>query len=115
MTKSELIRRIGWKQSQLTEHDVGLAVEVMLEQMAASVAGGERLEIRGFGSFSLRFRRARIGRDPRTGTPVSLHARYGLHFKPGKKLRERVNQEHRLAFESQFRPGERDDVDPGRR
>ena len=64
----------------------------MLDQMAACLAGGGGIEIRGFGSFSLRFRPARVGCDPRTGTPVSLPARYTPYFKPGKKLRDRANR-----------------------
>ena len=65
------------------ERDVELAVKVMLEQMTACLAGGGRIEIRGFGSFTLRFRPARTGRNPNTGTSVSLPARYAPHFKPG--------------------------------
>ena len=92
MTKSELIHRIAQKQSQLVERDVELAVKMMLDQMVESLAGGGRIEIRGFGSFSLRFRPARAARNPRTGTPVSLPARYAPYFKPGMRLRERVDQ-----------------------
>ena len=95
MTRSELIHRIAQKQAQIVEHDVELAVKMMPEQMAASLAGGGRIEIRAFGSFSLRLRPARVARNPRTGTPVSLPARYAPNFKPGKPLRERVNREDR--------------------
>ena len=91
MTKSELIQRIARTQSHLVERDVALAVNMMLEHMAACLSGGGRIEIRGFGSFSVRFRRARVGRNPRTGTPVSLPPRYAPYFKPGKGLRERLN------------------------
>ena len=100
MTKSELIHRIAQKQSQIVERDVELAVKMMLDQMAACLAGGRRMEIRGFGSFMLRFRPARVGRNPRTGTPVSLPARHAPYFKPGKKLRERVNREYRGPSEA---------------
>ena len=89
MTKSELIHRIAEKQSQIVERDVELAVKTMLDQMAECLAGGGRIEIRGFGSFTLRFRRARVGRNPRTGAAVSLPARYAPYFKPGMRLRER--------------------------
>ena len=68
---------------------------MMLEQMAASLAGGGRIEIRAFGSFSLRLRTARVARNPRTRTPVSLPARSAPSLKPGKRLRERVNREDR--------------------
>ena len=92
MTKSELIHRIAQKQSQLVERDVETAVKMMLDHMTQCLAGGGRIEIRGIGSFSLRLRRARVGRNPRTGTPVSLPARYAVYFKPGLRLRERVNR-----------------------
>jgi integration host factor subunit beta len=92
MTKSELIERIAHKQPLLARRDVELAVKMMLDHMTACLADGGRIEIRSFGSFSLRFRAARIGRNPRTGTTVSLPARYATNFKPGKALRERVNR-----------------------
>ena len=98
MTKSELIERIAQKQAQLVYRDVELAVKAILEHMAERLAGGNRIEIRGFGSFSLHFRSGRVGRNPKTGAPVSLPAKHVPHFKPGKKLRERVNQETRPAL-----------------
>jgi integration host factor subunit beta len=64
----------------------------MLEQMSQALASGERIEIRGFGSFSLHFRPPRLGRNPKTGDSVSLTGKYVPHFKPGKELRERVNE-----------------------
>ena len=100
MTRSELIHRIAQKPSQLVERDVELAVKMMLEHMAECLAGGGRIEIRGFGSFTLHFRRARVGRNPRTGTPVSFPARHAVYFKPGMKLRERVNREARGRAEA---------------
>ena len=103
MTKSELIERIAQKQSQLVYRDVELAVKAILEHMAECLAGGGRIEIRGFGSFSLHFRAGRVGRNPKTGAPVSLPAKHVPHFKPGKKLRERVNLETRLALDTQSR------------
>lgn len=104
MTKSELIERIAQKQSQLVYRDVELAVKAIIEHMAECLAGGGRIEIRGFGSFSLHFRSGRVGRNPKTGTPVSLPAKYVPHFKPGKKLRERVNWETRWSLEADSRP-----------
>lgn len=92
MTKSELIERIAQKQTQLAYRDVELAVKTVLEHMAERLANGDRIEIRGFGSFSLHYRPGRIGRNPKTGTPVSLPAKYVPHFKPGKELRERVDE-----------------------
>jgi len=94
MTKSELIEVLGRKQSQLAYRDIELAVKTILEYMSASLSSGERIEIRGFGSFSLHFRPARSGRNPKSGEPVSLPAKYVPHFKPGKELRERVNNKY---------------------
>ena len=94
MTKSELIEVLGRKQPQLAYRDIELAVKTILEYMSASLSSGERIEIRGFGSFSLHFRPARSGRNPKSGEPVSLPAKYVPHFKPGKELRERVNNRY---------------------
>ena len=105
MTKSELIQRIAQKQPQIVERDVELAVKMMLDQMAACLAGGGRIEIRGFGSFTLRFRPARVGRNPRTGAAVSLPARYAPYFKPGMRLRERVNHELETPNSEEFPDG----------
>ena len=91
MTKSELIERIAQNQAQLAHRDVELAVKMILEHMAERLASGERIEIRGFGSFSLHYRPGRVGRNPKTGAPVSLPAKHVPHFKPGKELRERVD------------------------
>jgi len=91
MMKSELIERIARKQSHLAYKDVELAVKSLLEQMSNSLSGGDRIEIRGFGSFSLHYRPPRSGRNPKTGDSVSLPGKYVPHFKPGKELRERVN------------------------
>lgn len=91
MTKSELIESLGRRQSQLAYKDVELAVKTVLEHMANTLANGERIEIRGFGSFSLHYRPPRVGRNPKSGEPVSLPAKYVPHFKPGKQLRERVD------------------------
>lgn len=91
MMKSELIERIARKQSHLAYKDVELAVKSMLEQMSNSLSSGNRIEIRGFGSFSLHYRPPRAGRNPKTGDSVSLPGKHVPHFKPGKELRERVN------------------------
>ena len=97
MTKSELIERIVAAQTQasgseLSSKDVELAVKTMIEQMSNTLASGERIEIRGFGSFSLHYRAPRIGRNPKTGESVGLAGKYVPHFKPGKELRDRVNE-----------------------
>ena len=91
MTKSELIDRIAGKQTQLSSKDVELAVKAVIEYMSQVLSEGERIEIRGFGSFSLHFREPRRGRNPKTGDAVELAGKYVPHFKPGKELRERVN------------------------
>ena len=91
MTKSELIESMVLKQAQLTNKDVDSAVKTLLEHMSQALEGGERIEIRGFGSFSLHYRPPRMGRNPKTGTPVSLPSKHVPHFKPGKELRDRVN------------------------
>ena len=91
MTKSELIDRLADQQKHLAHVDVELGVKSILEQMSASLSNGERIEIRGFGSFSLHFRAPRLGRNPKTGEAVSLPGKHVPHFKPGKSLRERVN------------------------
>ena len=92
MMKSELIERIARKQSHLAYKDVELAVKSLLEQMSHSLSSGERIEIRGFGSFSLHYRPPRAGRNPKTGDSVELPGKYVPHFKPGKELREKVNE-----------------------
>jgi len=91
VTKSELIEILACKRSDIPYRDVEQAVKTMLEQMSESLAGGDRIEIRGFGSFSLHFRPPRVGRNPKTGDAVALTGKYVPHFKPGKELRERVN------------------------
>ena len=91
MTKSELVEILAAKNSHLNHKDVELAVKSLLDQMSHALASGQRIEIRGFGSFSLHYRPPRIGRNPKTGESVALAAKYVPHFKPGKELRERVN------------------------
>lgn len=91
MTKSELIEALAKRQAQLTHRDIDAAVKTLLEHMAQALSQGERIEIRGFGSFSLHYRPPRTGRNPKTGDAVSLPAKHVPHFKPGKELRDRVN------------------------
>jgi integration host factor subunit beta len=91
MTKSDLITTIAKQQPHLLCTDVELAIKCMLEQMSQTLANGERIEIRGFGSFSLNYRAPRKGRNPKTGDVVALTEKYVPHFKPGKELRDRVN------------------------
>lgn len=91
MTKSELIDYVATKQQHLAFKDVELSLKTLLDKMSEALADGERIEIRGFGSFSLHHRPPRMGRNPKTGESVSLPGKYVPHFKPGKELRERVN------------------------
>ena len=93
MTKSELIELISRKQSHLAAKDIELAVKMILERMSGALSTGRRIEIRGFGSFSLHFRPPRMGRNPKTGDAVALPGKYVPHFKPGKDLRDRVNHD----------------------
>ncbi|HDW9079634.1 integration host factor subunit beta [Escherichia coli] len=91
MTKSELIERLATQQSHIPAKTVEDAVKEMLEHMASTLAQGERIEFRGFGSFSLHYRAPRTGRNPKTGDKVELEGKYVPHFKPGKELRDRAN------------------------
>src|SRR5690606_29903226 len=100
MTKSELIEILSRKQSHLPAKDVELAVKSWLEQMSNALADGRRIEIRGFGSFSLHYRPPRMGRNPKTGEAVALAGKYVPHFKPGKDLRERVNDDFRQDIDA---------------
>jgi integration host factor subunit beta len=115
MTKSELIERIMSAQSQisgsqLTGKDVELAVKTMIEQMSQTLASGERIEIRGFGSFSLHYRAPRIGRNPKTGESVGLAGKYVPHFKPGKELRESVNDALQASIRDTLEPKQPDSL-----
>jgi integration host factor subunit beta len=92
MTKSELIERIAERQDQLSPKDIELAIKLILEYMSQSLASGSRIEIRGFGSFSIHYRAPRVGRNPKTGESVQLEGKYVPHFKPGKELRDKVNE-----------------------
>ena len=97
MTKSELMLRLAelvsaQKGTQLVAKDVEYSVKVLVDTMTRSLAKGQRIEIRGFGSFDLNHRPARVGRNPKTGEKVEVPEKYVPHFKPGKELRERVDQ-----------------------
>ncbi|TDT43031.1 integration host factor subunit beta [Halospina denitrificans] len=98
MTKSELVEMIASKQSQLSAKDVELAVKTIIDHMSQSLAEGQRIEIRGFGSFSLHYRAPRVGRNPKTGESVDLPEKYVPHFKPGKDLREKVNDSMKAGY-----------------
>ena len=91
MTKSELIEILTQRQGHLKADDVDLAVKSLLEMMGGALSEGDRIEIRGFGSFSLHYRPPRTGRNPKTGDAVALPGKHVPHFKPGKELRDRVS------------------------
>ena len=91
ITKSEMIDILAAEQPQLAYRDVELAVKGLLDCMATALAEGQRIEVRGFGSFSLHYRASRVGRNPKTGDAVVVPEKHVPHFKPGKELRERVD------------------------
>ena len=91
MTKSELVELIASKQTQLSVKDVELAVKTIIEHMSQSLADGQRIEIRGFGSFSLHHRAARTGRNPKTGEEVPILPRSVLIFRPSHVLKNKIN------------------------
>ena len=101
VNKKELIEKISRNQDQLPHRDIELAVKTIINCMTQALSTGDRIEIRGFGSFSLHYRVPRVGRNPKTGTPVALSGKYVPHFKPGKELRDRVNNSM-LAEKQQF-------------
>ncbi|WP_323071845.1 integration host factor subunit beta [Mycetohabitans endofungorum] len=91
MTKSELVAQLALRFPQLVLKDADFAVKAMLDAMSDALANGHRIEIRGFGSFALNRRPARIGRNPKSGERVQVPEKWVPHFKPGKELRERVD------------------------
>ena len=91
MTRSDLILKLAERFPQLLGKDAELAVKVILDSMATTLSSGNRIEIRGFGSFALNYRQPRMGRNPKSGDKVQVPAKYVPHFKAGKELRERVD------------------------
>lgn len=91
MTKSELIEILSARYSQLAPKDAELAVKTILDAMIVALSSGDRIEIRGFGSFGLNYRPPRLGRNPKSGEKVLVPQKYVPHFKAGKELRERVD------------------------
>jgi len=91
MTKSELVRVLNEKLTERQQRNVELALNCMLEQMTKALEDGERIEIRGFGAFAMRQRPPRLARNPKTGESVDSPAKVVIHFKPGKEMRDRVN------------------------
>ena len=93
MTKSELIQRLAERKPHLFQRDVERIVATILDEITAALARGDRVELRGFGAFSVKHRGARTGRNPRTGESVSVAEKVVPYFKTGKELRERLNSE----------------------
>ena len=91
MIKSELIQRIARRNSHLYQRDVETIVSTILDEITAALARGDRVELRGFGAFSVKKRDARVGRNPRTGETVNVEEKHVPFFKTGKLLRDRLN------------------------
>jgi integration host factor subunit beta len=91
MTKSELILRLAERNPHLYQRDVERIVSTIFEEIASALARGDRVELRGFGAFSIKERNARVGRNPRTGTAVNVSRKFVPFFKTGKDLRDRLN------------------------
>ena len=92
MTKSELIQRLAERNPHLYQRDVERIVSTVFDEIAAALSRGDRVELRGFGAFSVKRRGARIGRNPRTGESVQVGEKHIPFFKTGKELRERLNE-----------------------
>src|SRR3954471_17804310 len=103
MTKSELIARLAQRYPPLVAKDAEYAVKMILDAMTQSLLAGNRIEIRGFGSFGLNYRPPRVGRNPKSGEKVQVPEKYVPHFKAGKELRERVDSAQEAAAAAQER------------
>ena len=92
INKKDLIELLSNNQDQLPRRDIELTVNTIINTMIKTLTSGERIEIRGFGSFSLHYRKPRVGRNPKTGASVAINESYVPHFKPGKNLKKQVNE-----------------------
>lgn len=99
LIKSQLIAKISKSMTHLSEKDISLAVNTIIEQMSDTLSHGERIEIRGFGSFCLHYRPPRKAHNPKTGEKLVTAPKHVVHFKPGKELRERVNANRHLPLQ----------------
>lgn len=99
LIKSQLIAELGKKFPHLPEKDIALAVNHLIEYMSSTLSGGGRIEVRGFGSFNLHFRPPRRAHNPKTGEKLITNPKYAVHFKPGKEMREKVNENRHLPIE----------------
>ncbi|HXI85877.1 MAG TPA: integration host factor subunit beta [Parvularculaceae bacterium] len=100
MIKSELVQKLAEENPNLFHRDIERLVSIILEEIAGSLARGERVELRGFGAFSVKHRPARVGRNPRSGEPVRIDEKYSPFFKAGKELRDRLNRDGRHSARS---------------
>ncbi|MEK6731801.1 MAG: integration host factor subunit beta [Pseudomonadota bacterium] len=98
MIKSELITKLAMKQQHLSEQDIALCVNTLIDKMMEHLADNGRIEIRDFGSFALHYRPPRLAHNPRTGEKLTTDAKYAVHFKPGKAMKERINESRHLPI-----------------
>lgn len=106
MLKSQLIRIVGRRFDQLSEQDITYAVNYLLEQITNTLGQGKRIEIRGFGSFNLHYRGERLAHNPKTGEKFTKPAKFAVHFKPGKELRENINHSRHMPLQELEEQGE---------
>ncbi len=97
MIKSELVQKLADENPNLFHRDVERIVSIVFDEMTDALARGDRVELRGFGAFSVKHRQARIGRNPRSGEAVQIEEKWSPFFKAGKELRDRLNQEGRFS------------------
>ncbi len=96
MIKSELVQRLADKHPNLFHRDIEKIVSVVFDGISDALVRGDRVELRGFGAFSVKHRPARVGRNPRSGEPVTIDEKYAPFFKAGKELRDRLNGENKV-------------------
>ena len=92
MTKSELVQKLTKMYPHLYQRDINLLVETILGEISGTLANGGRVELRGFGAFSVRKRDARVARNPKNGKEVKIDERFAIYFRTGKELREKINK-----------------------
>lgn len=109
LIKSQLINELGKRFPHLPEKDIALAVNEIINLMSNTLSNGGRIEIRGFGSFCLHFRPPRRAHNPKTGEKLITNPKYATHFKPGKELRDRVNDSRHLPIEPLSKTAEDED------
>jgi integration host factor subunit beta len=95
MTRDDLVRSLVDKQRNVSYKTMSSAIKHLIDKMVTGLSSGHRIEVRGFGSFALRYRPPRLARNPKTGEQLQTSCKYAVHFKPGKELKERVNNEYK--------------------